>query len=292
LIPIKFFSLPGGYQLNRESAMSKLFFKVIACEIAFREISFAASRSPQLIDLEFITQGLHDVPGTGRAVLQERIDAVPPGKYDAILLGYGLCGRIIADLQTPHTPLIVPRAHDCITFFLGSRKRYEEVSSARPGAYFYNSGWLECLQRRGENAPPGLNYLPSRAGASSQKNTIFEGWVKKYGEERARHLVEVMDRWTENYTHGVLIDFDFTARLKLREEVQGICSNRGWEFEELKGDLDLLQRWLDGEWDPKDFLTVQPREKIVPSYDDQVIGVEPIALETPQTQPRLKDHAH
>jgi hypothetical protein len=272
--------------------MSKLFLKVIACEIAFREISFAAARSRNLIDVEFVTQGLHDVPNTGRGVLQQRIDAVPAGKYDAILLGYGLCGRIIADLQTPHTPLVVPRAHDCITFFLGSRKRYEDVSSSRPGAYFYNSGWLECLQRRGENAPPGLNYLPSRAGVSSQKNVVFDTWVKKYGEERARHLLEVMDRWTENYTHGVLIDFEFAAPLKLDEEVQKICSNRGWEYEELKGDLGLLQRWLDGEWDSEDFLTVHPREKIVPTYDDQLIGVEPVPAETSETPSCLKTHVH
>ena len=45
-----------------------MFLKVIACEIAVRELYFAASRSPNLVDLEFLTQGYHDIPGTGRQV--------------------------------------------------------------------------------------------------------------------------------------------------------------------------------------------------------------------------------
>ncbi len=53
--------------------------------------------------------------------------------------------------------------------------------------------------------------------------------------------MEVMERCTNNYTHGVLIDFDFTQRLNLREQVQRICAQRGWEFEEVAGDIGLLQ---------------------------------------------------
>ena len=42
-----------------------MFYKVIACEIAFRELCYAAARSRNLIDLEFLTQGYHDIPATG-----------------------------------------------------------------------------------------------------------------------------------------------------------------------------------------------------------------------------------
>jgi hypothetical protein len=37
------------------SSANTQFFKVIACEIAFREICHAAARSPKLHDLEFLT---------------------------------------------------------------------------------------------------------------------------------------------------------------------------------------------------------------------------------------------
>ena len=36
-----------------------MFLKVIACEISFREISFCAAQSPNIIDTEFLPQGYH-----------------------------------------------------------------------------------------------------------------------------------------------------------------------------------------------------------------------------------------
>ena len=42
--------------------MSNLFLRVIACEVALREICQVISRSPNIVDLEFLTQGLHTGP--------------------------------------------------------------------------------------------------------------------------------------------------------------------------------------------------------------------------------------
>jgi len=254
-----------------------MFLKVIACEIAFREISHLAAQSRHIIDLEFVTQGLHDAPLKGREELQKRIDACPAGKYDRILIGYGLCGNIITGLTTAHTPLIIPRAHDCITFFLGSRERYQRLADSHPGSYYYTSGWLECLRRRGEKRSPlNLQFLPTRAGLNLGPESIYGEWVQKYGEERARYLMEVMGHWTQSYTHGVLIDFDFTKPLHLHEQVEDICEQRGWKFEQLEGDLRLLHCWLDGEWDPESFLIVHPGSKVSPSYKEGVIEAEPL----------------
>ena len=126
----------------------------------------AAARSRNLIDFEFLTQGYHDIPGTGRAEIQKRIDATAAGRYDALLLGYGLCSNILTGLTTAHTQLVIPRAHDCITFFLGSKERYQECFNAKPGTYYYTSGWLECTKRRGDKGPIwGGASLP--AGANS-----------------------------------------------------------------------------------------------------------------------------
>jgi hypothetical protein len=253
-----------------------MFLKVIACEIALREICYLASQSPHTIDLDFLTQGLHDHPQQGRKEVQDRVDAIPAGKYDAILLGYALCGNLIKDVQCSHTQMVVPRAHDCITFFLGSRDRYQQLSDTRPGSYYYTCGWLECLRRRGnEGALMDQKFLPTRAGLNTGQETVYEEWVKKYGEEQAKYLMEVMGQWTSHYTHGVLIDYDFTKPLQLDAQVNAICQERGWCFEKMEGDLGLLKRWLDGQWDPETFLVVKPGEKIVPSYDAGVIAAEP-----------------
>jgi len=257
------------------SSSEPKYFKVIACEIALREICHVTATARHIVDLEFLTQGLHDHPKAGQEEVQKRIDAVPAGKYSAILVGYGLCGNIVAGLTAHHTPLIIPRGHDCITFFLGSKERYQQFSEAHPGSYYYTAGWLECLRRRGEGASMlDMNFLPTRAGLNTESEGIYAEWVKKYGEEQASYLMEVMGQWTESYTRGVLIDFDFTKPLQLTDQVKQICQRRGWAFENVSGDLQLLERWLNGDWDSESFLVVQPGQKVVPSYDGSVIGAE------------------
>jgi len=247
--------------------------KVIACEIAVRELCHLAATSPSIIDFDFLAQGYHDTPAAGRVEIQKRIDALPAGKFDAIILGYGLCSSILTGLVCRNTPLVIPRAHDCITLFLGSKERYQQLFDEGPGTYYYTSGWLECGRRRLVAGGDGRNmFLPmhSQGGVSS----AYEEWVKKYGEEKAKYLMEVMGDWTANYTHGTLIDFDFTQPLKLQQQVQEICKERGWDFAETKGDLGLLKRLLDGDWRESEVLVVQPGQKVVPVFDGKIIGVE------------------
>jgi len=250
-----------------------MFFHVIACEIAFRELCHAASQSQNLVDFDFLTQGYHDIPGAGRAEIQKRIDAVPAGRYDAILLGYGLCSSILPGLTTAHTPLVIPRAHDCITFFLGSKERYRKCFDARPGTYYYTSGWLECTtRRRGTGATWDGASLPAGT-KDSIKATYYEEWVKKYGESQADYLLTEMNRWADSYTHGTLIHFDLVQHLKLNEQVRQICAERGWQYDEIPGDLRLLHQLLAGEWPESDFLIVSPGQTVIATNDEQIIGV-------------------
>ncbi len=248
-----------------------MFLKVIACEIAARELYFAAAQSPNLVDLELLTQGYHDRPNTGRAELQKRIDAVPAAKYDAVVLGYGICSSILPGLSAAQTQLVIPRAHDCITFLLGSKERYRQCFDERPGTYYFSSGWLEYARRRGDKGTMwGGASVP--ANASLNFKPAYEEWVKKYGEDQARYLLEEMGRWTDNYTHGTLIDFEFLKGLKLPEQVRQICQDKGWQYDEMKGDLGLIQRLLDGQWPESEFLIVNPGQKVVATFDERIIG--------------------
>ncbi|HWW01601.1 MAG TPA: DUF1638 domain-containing protein [Candidatus Acidoferrum sp.] len=248
-----------------------MFLKVIACEIAARELYYTAARSPHLVDLEFLTQGHHDTPAAGRDDIQNHIDAVAAAKYDAILLGYGLCSNILVGLTAGRARLVIQRAHDCITFFLGSKERYQQCFSERPGTYYYTSGWLECSRRRGNK---GMMWGGASLPASANLNlkASYEQWVAKYGEDQAKYLLEEMSRWADAYSHGTLIEFDFLTHLKLGEEVRRICSEKGWQYEALPGDLRLLQKVVDGEWPDSDFLVVQPGQKVVATFDEKVIG--------------------
>jgi uncharacterized protein DUF1638 len=250
-----------------------MLLKVIACEIAVREFCHTAARSPNIIDLEFLSQGHHDTPCAGRKDLQEHINAVPAGKYDAIILGYGLCSNLLAGLTTAHTPLVIPRAHDCITLFMGSKTRYQESFDSNPGTYYYTSGWLECSRRRGAARQNGQDlFMP--ASSQAGRADVMEEWVKKYGQEKAEYLFETMGQWSSLYKRGVLIDFDFTKHLNLRQQVQQICTDRGWDFAEVPGDLGLFQRLLDGDWRDKEVLVVRPAEQVAASFDEGIVEAQ------------------
>ncbi len=246
-----------------------MFLKVIACEIAFREISACAARSVNQMDVEYLSQGYHDNPLVGIERIQERIDRVEADRFDRVLIGYGLCNTMLDGLRAGNTTMVIPRAHDCITFFLGSKERYQEHFSSNPGTYYYTAGWIEHRQRGGER--------PDRKqGAGLGENRTYEEMVEAYGEENARYLTEVMDNWTQHYSRGVFIDFDFTAHLDVKEQTQKICAERNWDYGEVKGDLSMLQRWLDGPWSEEEFQIVEPGQTVRPSYDENVIQIEPV----------------
>ena len=118
--------------------------KLIACEIMYRELCAAVARSVNLVDVEFLPKGLHDIGQAGMSSrLAEVLAGVDETRYEAMLLGYGLCSNGLVGLAARSIPLVVPRAHDCITLFLGSKERYLEYFQDHPGVYFKTSGWIE-----------------------------------------------------------------------------------------------------------------------------------------------------
>lgn len=248
-----------------------MYFKVLACEVVFREICHCAARSTNQMDLEFLSQGYHDNPDIGLEKLQGILNDTETGRYDAILMGYGLCNNMLAGLVAPRsTRLVIPRAHDCITFFYGSKERYREEFDARPGTYVYTSGWLEHRQRGGERPE-------RRQNASLGGDQSYEEMVAQYGEDNAEYLQRFFGSWTSHYDRGVFINFEFTDHLPYKEQTRQICAERNWEFVEMEGDLSLIQAWLDGSWADSEFLVVEPGQRVVPSFDDGILQIIPVA---------------
>lgn len=116
-----------------------------------RELQYVASRSKSLIDVEWLPQG-HDTPTKWATGDTKNTDAVPEAQYDVLVLGYGLCSSILVGLRAMHTRLVIPRAHDCITLFLGSRKRHETCFSKNPRGIPHSKSWTEsCDNVRSAN---------------------------------------------------------------------------------------------------------------------------------------------
>lgn len=241
-------------------------YKLIACEILFREFCFCASMSHNVIDVVFLPKRLHDIGEKKMSMrLQEEIDKVDPTAYDAILLGYGLCNHGIRGLRSG-LPMVVTRAHDCITLLMGSKEMYHSHFDQHPGTFYHSPGWIERDQGLANNNENIFGQLGM--------NRTYQEYVEKYGEENARYLMEMFGDLLKNYHRLAYIDCGIGNFQQYKDHSQREAQKRNWEYEEIQGNLGLLMRLVNGEWDKQDFLVVPPHKTIQPSYDAGIIDVE------------------
>ena len=116
--------------------------------------------------------------------------------------------------------------------------------------------------------------MERKQGAGMGVQLQYEEQVEKYGEDNARYLMEFFNQWTNHYQRGALIQFNFTRHLNLKEQVLDICDKHGWSFEELEGDLGLLEQWVNGAWDEDNFLIVHPGKHVIATYNDGIMGIK------------------
>lgn len=245
--------------------------KLISCEIFYREMCAAVARSPNLVDVEFLPKGLHDIGSAGMlARVQEAVGRVDGSRYDAILLGYGLCNNGVAGLAAPAVPLVIPRAHDCITLFFGSRARYLEYFHSRPGTYFKTTGWIERGTDAGELRQLSVSHQLGM-------DMTYEQLVAQYGEDNAQYLWETLCDTLRNYKQLTFIEMGIEPDGRFEQQTREEADRRGWSYEKVPGDMGLIQRLVDGPWDGEDFLVVQPGQRVVGRPTDTIIDAEPTA---------------
>ena len=256
--------------------------KFISCKILNREASYLIAQSGNRIDTTFLKKGFHKEPDKLRQAVQNEIDLVESGQdvhtnddmdsnedFSAILIGYGLCSNGIAGLKSTKYPLVIPRAHDCITLFLGSKQRYQDYFTTHSGTYWYSQSWLE-------NSPP--------------KNEVYFDRIRKkyeekgYDEDAIEFLLESETNWINNYNNAVFVRIPEVTPAggdsACREEVREIAGSFGWCYEELEGDISLLRDFFDGNWHEDAFLVVPPGKSVVQSFDDDIIKTRSIETET------------
>jgi hypothetical protein len=242
--------------------------KLIACEILYRELCAAVARSTNQVDVEFMPKGLHDIGQEGMSGrLREVLERVDESKYDAILFGYALCSHGVVGLAARAIPLVIPRAHDCITLFLGDKDRYLEYFRSHPGVYFKTSGWIE----RGDGlAQLGHEGIEQIAGL----HQTYDQLAAKYGEENARFLYEQLGDLTRNYSGLAFIEMGVEPDQRFEEQTRREAAQRGWTFEKLRGDMALMRDLVDGNWDERRFLVVPPGARVAASFDEQIVKIE------------------
>lgn len=240
----------------------------IACDVMARPVYLCAARSPHSVDVTLFARGLHEDPAGLRSRLQSAIDAAP-AHADAVVLGYGLCGGATAGIEARRVPVVVPRAHDCITVFLGGRDRFEAETHDRPTTYWYVADQLERTSP-GRAAGAGAGMAGTGGDTDDGLEAVRAAYVERYGADNADYLMEVMGAWRSHYGRGAFIAMGVGEETAAESVAREQAARRGWTFERVEGSLLLLRRLMDGDWGD-DVLVLRPGERLAMSYDDGVV---------------------
>lgn len=239
-----------------------MLLRAITCDILTRPVYFFAARSPHTVDVVKLSASLHAEPLTLRERIQEQVDVAGP-EVDAIVLAYGLCGGATAGLTARTAPIVLARAHDCVTIFLGDRARYQAEHETTPGTYWYVQDQMD----RGNDLKGWL--LGDAARAEDVAATRTE-YARRFGADNADYLMEVLGEWSTRYERGAFLDTGLAPADAIGQRAQEEAERRGWRFERKLADLRLVQRLLYGEWD-EEFQIIQPGQRLERSYDEDVV---------------------
>jgi hypothetical protein len=210
---------------------------VIACEVMKPELEAVCGANSH-VEIHYLDQALHRIPKQMPQQIQAKIDQMADGAGQ-IILGYGLCSNGVVGVAAHHQTLIVPRCHDCISFFLGSLAAYKKTFADRPGTYYLTPGWIEQ-----KKDPLGI---------------IEEEYTPRYGRETA---IWVFGEELKHYTHIALIDTGVRESDGLRERAMENARFLKKEYIEIPGSLDYFRKLIHGPHTDEDFLMLDPATPI------------------------------
>jgi Protein of unknown function (DUF1638) len=233
---------------------------LIACRVLETEIAALSEGAAHIVRREFFEIGLHDQPTGLRSMLAGAIGrAEDDPSVRQVILAYGLCGLALADLAPRRCPLVVARAHDCITLFLGSRERYAAQMRDEPGTYWYTPGWNRAR----------------RVPGPEREATMRAEYAAKFGAEQAEALLEMERAAFAQHTTAGYTDLGLPGDDEHRRYAEQCARSLGWRFQGYPGDASLLRDLLHGPWDSERFLVVRPGERIAHAADASIVRAIP-----------------
>jgi hypothetical protein len=230
---------------------------VISCEVFEIELNALCPTRPHVRARAMIDWGLHNEPKKMPPALQAQIESLEAAhpQIEAIVLAYGVCSRGTEGVRAGRVPLVIPRAHDCITVLLGSRERYADYVSKHPGTYWYSPGWNK------HHLAPG----------KARYDKLRQQYVDRFGADDADYLMEQEQAWFSHYNRATYVHLTIGATAADRDYTRDCASYLGWSYDEQQGDPRLLTDLLDGPWDADRFLVVPPGQSIRFTADERIV---------------------
>jgi hypothetical protein len=237
---------------------------IITCAVIEDEVRHFLRGLDHIARIDVLAQGLHNDPPKLRRELQAAVTkAEADPNVQAIVLGYGLCSRGIEDVVTQRVPMIIARAHDCITILLGSRKAYADYVARNPGTYWYSPGWNK------HHLAPG----------QERYETLRAQYIAKYGEDDAEYLMEQEQSWFKAYDRATYVDLGVTPTDEDIAYTRECARWLKWNYDRVEGNPALLKALLSGQWNDEDFLILQPGETFRMTADERIIEAVPLTIQ-------------
>lgn len=167
----------------------------------------------------YLDYGLHSVPKKLREAVLEEINAIT--EPSTIVLGYGLCGSGLHGIDAGIHKLVIPKADDCVAFFMGSRKKYLKKFRENPGTYYLTKGWFEV---------------------GSDPLSEYETLLEKYDLETADWL---MNTQFHNYSKLVFVaqnQMDLDQYQPRAKKVAAYTERFGMEYSEYLGNDEFMKK--------------------------------------------------
>ena len=236
--------------------------KLICCDVFTREIYQTLLESNNNVFPVFTLKMSHDYPDYLRELLQKEIDNTDPNIFSHILLCYGLCGNAIAGLKTQDIPVVIPRAHDCCTIFLGSKQSHKEHFGHRPSCRWTSGGYMQ----------DGDYYIRnSKMHKMLGIDMSLEELIEKYGEENAHYIFESLSPKDGSENQTIYIETPPYEKSDMKKRIENEALDKGQDFEVIRGDTRLINMLINGQWNEEEFLIVPPFHIIEGVYDDNFV---------------------
>lgn len=233
---------------------------LIVCRVLEAEVNQLLPAMRHVVRTQFLDVGLHDRPDFLRAGLVAALArAEDDPQVEAVALVYGVCGMGTIGLTPRRCTLVLPRAHDCLTLFLGSKERYADIMRRSPDLYWYTPGWNRAR----------------RVPGPEREATLREEYTAKFGAEDAEALLEMeRDSWHQ-HTRAAFTDLGLPGHDEEKRYAEKCAAWLGWSCIEEPGDASLLRALLAGTWDAARFLVVAPGWQTAFSPDEHVVKTAP-----------------